>query len=93
VSVSELDVVESLSLYPNPSNGQVTLQVAALSSSQLMVKITDMAGAIVWMENANVIAGNQQLELNLNQLADGLYLVQLQDENASSAMQKLMIQK
>lgn len=64
-------------LYPNPSNGSVTISTengVSISS----VSVTDLSGRTVFMLNQ---AFNQRTTLDLNQLTDGIYLVNVIGEN------------
>jgi hypothetical protein len=67
VGMEEYDAV-SISLFPNPSNGTMTIQSSEIISQ---VEVRNMLGEIVYSAKAN--AAQQTLELSA--LADGIYFV------------------
>lgn len=63
-----------LSVYPNPSNGQFTLALETAAKNAKLI-VSDLKGAII---HTQVIPANQtQVQLNLNKLASGTYLVKV----------------
>lgn len=75
----------SFALYPNPSNGNITIRNAGVALQN--VTITDINGRTVGSYEMNGITTDTNLSLNLN---TGMYFVQLTSENASTT-KKLVI--
>jgi|GEM_PF-2224034 len=74
----------TISIYPNPCNSIVTLQ---LPYSNCQIKIIDISGNVVFEKNLN----SQQETLNLN-LLRGMYLYQLKNSKQFISSGKLIIQ-
>jgi len=80
------DLDNALALYPNPSNGTVTISNSGIALEN--VKVTDINGREVANFKLNGITENK--ELNLSQLTSGLYLVTIAFKEAST-VKKLII--
>lgn len=69
-----------LQLYPNPSNGNFTLEFDALQSADEIIYITDALGSTVKSYQFDINSGKNSLEINLESLADGIYYLRLGEE-------------
>lgn len=65
--------IPAFSLYPNPSQDEVTLQLSVKLSSGMDVKLTDATGRI--MQSATIHPMDSELKINTSDLANGLYQV------------------
>jgi|GEM_PF-1687877 len=85
---------ESLSIYPNPSNGKLNLLFANLSNmeGQNCIEVIDAMGNIVYNEVADFAKGSVSKSLNLNHLTNGIYTVKLATSRGSF-VSKLIIRK
>lgn len=72
--IEDVSLSTALSVYPNPSNGNFTLELEGVESD-VTVTVTDMAGKTLHASNMPV-AGSIRKEFDLN-LASGTYLLQL----------------
>ncbi|MDA9761167.1 S8 family serine peptidase [Flavobacteriaceae bacterium] len=89
----ELDGIESpfqsnglefLKLFPNPSNGEVTLEYYLPKNMDgAVAKVYDMVGRLVWIQAIEREEGMQQTDLNLNSLQKGNYVVIISAGNNS----------
>jgi Secretion system C-terminal sorting domain len=71
---------EKLSLsavYPMPITEGVTLEVVSKQTGKVTVSVTDIVGRLVKTENFTVSEGSNALQLGLNQLAKGTYILNL----------------
>ncbi len=75
-------------MYPNPSDGTITIDFSALKEKVNSLLIYDVAGSLV---KTISVKNEQQIMLNLG-LPHGLYMVQLITENGNAATDKLVIQ-
>jgi hypothetical protein len=85
--------VSSLSLYPNPTNGEklnVNFNTNELIPA-LQIVITSITGQEVLKTNINPTLGNNNMEINLSNLINGIYFIKLDGINNSA--QKLIINK
>jgi hypothetical protein len=73
------------SVYPNPFNSYVNIQITASADEDVPVTITDQLGKVVWSGNLHVTAGSAVYNISaLNQLAQGMYVVSLSGKSFSS---------
>lgn len=78
-------------LHPNPSDGNITITSSERSDKPLEVKVINYVGATVYGKQLNMSTGESILKLN--QLAPGLYIVELKGSNGYSGTQKIVIEK
>lgn len=68
--------VQSLELFPNPSNGNLHVRTVVEEDGKLQLTVTDISGRTVYAENAEVYAGTHVIDLNLaSELAPGMYQI------------------
>lgn len=78
LGLEELTQVDNLvNLYPNPTNGNSTLTLNLKEQSEVIVEITAMNGKLVASKNYGQLNGGQNIQLNSNGLAKGIYLVKV----------------
>ncbi len=75
----EQDELSALTIYPNPSNGQINIQ-GATSAEEVTVTVTDAQGRVVFAVVSNGAAMNEQI--NLENMGAGIYFVRLASNNA-----------
>lgn len=68
----------SLTVYPNPSNGVFVLQIEAVSAQDLNLKVRNYLGQELHAQDISLGTGNTNVDLTLNDLAAGPYLLELQ---------------
>lgn len=81
-SLSEIESIENISVYPNPSLGDVTIDMNVLENSEVLVSVTDLKGKLIknlGLERLN--RGNNKVNYNLNDLESGVYILNLRQEN------------
>lgn len=76
-------MADDIAVYPNPSNGRFTIDVANVTST---IVVTDVAGKQVYTGNAT-----GSLTVDLSHLQKGVYLVNITNESGSST-QKIVLQ-
>jgi hypothetical protein len=64
-------------LYPNPGTGNFTLSFTGKASEALTISVFDITGKMVTFQSWNVNAGTNSKELNLTQLAKGIYFTKV----------------
>jgi hypothetical protein len=67
--------------FPNPTNGVTTINYSLLdNASQVKIEIVDVTGKLVMSINeGSKAAGNYNVNINTNQLAEGVYMYSLTD--------------
>ncbi len=66
-----------LQLYPNPSTGLIQVSYFSESDGKIDLRIYDLMGRAVYVENNNVRSGNSEIQLDLGHLAPGIYMVEI----------------
>jgi len=69
------------SLYPNPASDRTTVSFYSSTTSSALIQVTDISGRVAYTESVATKEGQQKHELNLSDLSQGMYLVNIiQDE-------------
>ena len=90
VSVPELDEAAGIGLAPNPTTGTVLVSLPALGDGTAVLRVTDALGRVV--VERTVARGTERLTLDLAGQADGLYLVDLR-QNDRRVVQRLLLER
>lgn len=78
----ESDITSSFNVYPNPANSQATIIFSSDKEDIYDIHLVDMTGRIIQSETYNSIIGENQYQLNLSQVAKGIYMIVLQNKDA-----------
>jgi len=89
-SVDEVSL-SATSIYPNPTNGNATLNIEAAISQDITVRVVSLNGQILSETATNVVSGSNQIAVNMEKLDSGSYLVQVTD--AEGTVQTVSIVK
>ena len=63
--------------YPNPATDVVNIQFYTEESNKYVVRILDLSGRTIYMEEGFSNAGENTQQLNVSDLASGIYYVEL----------------
>ena len=88
VSVEEY-LVEGFNLYPNPTEGQVTITAGTLNGL-VDVEVIDMNGRLTYAERA-ILEASRPVILDLEELERGVYMVRILNQEGFS-IQRLVIE-
>jgi len=77
-------------IYPNPSNGTLTLQSSQQINSPCSITITDMLGKVVYQSKCNLDKGQLILETDLS---NGSYLLSVSNEKVQLFQERLVVIK
>ena len=69
------------SLHPNPSPGFTTLNMQCTQSQTATLRVIDLQGKVQFQQNYTFNAGKNEILLNLSNLADGVYFLQVENSN------------
>lgn len=84
--INEVNGINTLTLAPNPNNGQFTLSGQLRSNGIANMEIINMLGQTVYKQQVNITNKTITHHIQLNQKASGLYLLKLQIGNQQSQL-------
>jgi hypothetical protein len=81
--LNDVEVVASLSVYPNPAATTVNVSFELLTAQKVNVVITDITGKVVMMPTVgqSLSTGLHHISTDVSSLNNGIYLVQIQTSN------------
>ena len=82
VGLNENKEIDALKLYPNPTNGKVTLAISSLKEGQYTFELMDALGRIV----SSKIILEKITVIDLTNYERGVYLIRVSDENRQSTL-------
>lgn len=85
----ENTIEQTLSIHPNPTSDDVFVQFELVDAQDLEIKITDLWGRVVLKNNSSFNSGLNKTKLELDELAPGLYLLEISN-GATSVVKKLI---
>jgi len=80
-AIDEIIESNSVTLFPNPSNGAFTVQLNASKSEEVNVELIDISGRVVYNDVVSCSVGINNIAIDLNELPVGVYQVNLKVEN------------
>jgi hypothetical protein len=75
--ISSYAIEHGIFLFPNPSNGNATLQLTSENNSEITIRIFDLSGKLMKEEQLQKTAGTQQFVLQTTELSSGIYFVEV----------------
>lgn len=92
VGIEEALFEGDIHVYPNPNNGQFTLEVEMQRSMDMSVGLYDMIGKQVWVDQNLGNASSLRKEYNLSEVPDGVYFLRIHADDQMT-VQKLIKQQ
>lgn len=80
--IEDVSVVDEMSLYPNPNNGQFNLNVTTRESGTFTISIMNYVGQLVKQNNVQLISGQNVIDMDLTNLPKGVYIINIADVNS-----------
>ena len=87
---SEISLPNKLTIYPNPSIGQATIQYQTDATGEVGLRITDQFGKVVEQSKQILNAGSYTKTIDVKHLSPGIYFVQLIN-NRKATITKLVV--
>ena len=75
-----------LSLYPNPADDMITLNISADESSSVELMVYNQLGQEMLIEAHMIYKGENKLEINISRLPESIYFLRLQAVNSKPLM-------
>lgn len=87
VSLSEIAIRATYSLFPNPTSGISTLEITTKKlNTSMNIEVYSLAGKLISTQGILITAGTKSaIELNLTSQANGVYLVTIKEAQAKSS--------
>jgi len=92
VGIEEANFNGEVSVYPNPNNGEITLEVEMQNEAELSVGLYDMVGKQVWMDSNLGQVTSLRKQYDLSQIPDGVYFIRIHADD-QMIVQKLIKQQ
>ncbi len=83
--------VFNISAYPNPATDRVTIEFTAVESNDYRLRIADVTGRTLLMENGTAATGLNNKVLPLNGIAAGVYMISIEMNNEQQQI-KLVVE-
>ena len=72
----------NLNIYPNPGSGLFNISMDNLSSEDILVKVFDLSGKLIYLNEFNKLSNRFETAIDLSGFADGLYHIQIKTNMA-----------
>ncbi len=69
--------VNTVSIYPNPANSTLNVEFGMPQAGQVTLLLSDMLGKMRLLEKVSAQPGMNQLQLNIERLPAGIYMVSI----------------
>jgi hypothetical protein len=85
------NTLNKIQVYPNPATDQITLELNSKTNSLLRIKIVDIVGKIVYESSVSSTEGINEINININNLIAGHYLLTVSDDINSSVVKQIQV--
>jgi hypothetical protein len=75
LGIQETSAIESLSIYPNPAQDEVFLELNAKKSASALVEVKDLTGRVVKAQAVAAQTGLNQIQIDVLDLEVGMYFL------------------
>ncbi len=83
----------SLSVYPNPSNGNAAITLQANTNTISDIVLVDITGRVVYADTWKMVAGVNRYEMNLGTVNNGLYFLNITSSDKQQMTYKIIVSK
>jgi len=91
-NASDLNSSVDFSAYPNPTAGLLNVSFQAEKSAKYMVKVIDLLGNVVISDVISATEGANMQELNLSNVAKGMYLLSIETEGMTAQTLRVVVE-
>ena len=78
-------------IYPNPTNRLINIDYQSKMNSKVVIKILNVIGQEMLSINKNTSKGNQLLLIDVSNFANGVYIINIQDDNTGKILQSKFV--
>jgi hypothetical protein len=79
-------------VFPNPTNGEVTLKLNAANSGKTFISVLNTLGQVVFEKHVNMLSGINTIQIDTKDFAVGVYNITVMSNNSTS-IKKLTVIK
>jgi hypothetical protein len=90
--IEENLVPSAFSVFPNPANDLITIQLNNLNGNNLQIKIIDVLGQTVIEKKEETISGSFEKQIDVSNLNAGVYMIMIR-AGEKEFVQKVIIQR
>ena len=83
IGIKENTLLASVTIFPNPTNGLVTIELNEISTGSLLVEVINMAGQVITTKGVNDCATKCNVSIDLSTYPKGEYLVKIKSTEGS----------
>jgi hypothetical protein len=80
VGISEFSDGSLMSIYPNPTSGNLTIDLDMKGASEMKLSIVNISGQVIWSEEIAATAGSNKKQIDLSNFASGMYYLSVRSE-------------
>lgn len=89
----QINQEEFIRIYPNPTKDRITISLLVPETTTVNIEVYDMAGRkLLEKANSTISKGQHQEEVDLSELAAGVYLLKISSNTLGYEMQKIVKQ-
>lgn len=88
-NISAYSYSDKISIYPNPANDHLNVDMNSIAKAETTVQILNTLGQVVYEAKAL----NQHLVINTSELAGGVYIVSIKQNNKTIAVKKVVVDR
>jgi hypothetical protein len=79
-SLSEIEFIDNLNIYPNPSNGMFSLSFNCNTVQDIEIHINNILGEEIFYDLLNSCNGESSFDFNINGIRNSIYILTLQSD-------------
>ncbi|QEE49752.1 DUF839 domain-containing protein [Flavobacterium alkalisoli] len=80
-----------VSIYPNPTRGQVTVELNGEAGQDVAIEIYDLVGRKVAVEQTQSVGGSQKIDLNLTQFNEQVFIINIKVGEKSGSYKMIKV--
>ena len=92
IGIDELTFNSRVNVYPNPNNGNFTIEINSKTPEIISIKVFDLLGTMVYENNNIVNSSNYTNTIDLSFLSNGIYYLKVQGDY-KNITKKIIIKK
>ena len=91
-TITKSDYISILNAYPNPTPGKIMISFNSDHVAKYSLKVFDLIGKIQIEESIPVKEGYNKRELNLENVAKGIYMITIQADDKQSKSIRIVVE-